>query len=488
MRHLTIIALLLSTAIGKAQSADSFDEFRRSVFNDFAETRETIFRNFDSFRDSVNARYADFLRSAWSSHTPLAPIPKPREEAPIEPVIYDDSQDIPPVVIDSRPLPQPQPEPSPRPVKPIHENTAPSRILTFPFYGLDISLRAPANSSGISFSTSDDRSIAQAWTQLSDGRLDNTLADLLDIRGRNQLCDWAFLQLIDRFAESYADRSLRPLLTAWLLCQAGYQIRLASDSNTLSLLFASRHTIFDRSYYILDGTKYYPLHPSSGNLRICNARFDGETPLSLLITGEQNLGMQMTSPRTITSLAYPAMSADVAVNSHLINFYDSYPSSSIGSNPLTRWAICANTPFASETARPLYETLRKHLAGCTTEEALSRLLNWVQTGFKYELDNTIWGHDRAFFAEETLYYPACDCEDRAILFSRLVRDILGLPVALVYYPNHLATAVALPEPATGVTVNIDGHPFLICDPTYIGASIGCQMPGLDISQVRTLLL
>ena len=34
-----------------------------------------------------------------------------------------------------------------------------------------------------------------------------------------------------------------------------------------------------------------------------------------------------------------------------------------------------------------------------------------------------------------------NCEDRAILFTRIVRDLLGLKCILIYYPGHLASAV-----------------------------------------------
>ena len=34
-----------------------------------------------------------------------------------------------------------------------------------------------------------------------------------------------------------------------------------------------------------------------------------------------------------------------------------------------------------------------------------------------------------------------NCEDRAILFTRIVRDLLGLKFILIYYPGHLASAV-----------------------------------------------
>ena len=69
-------------------------------------------------------------------------------------------------------------------------------------------------------------------------------------------------------------------------------------------------------------------------------------------------------------------------------------------------------------------------------------MKFVET-FEYKLDSEMWGvADRAFFPDETLHYPYRDCEDGAILFTRLVRDLLGLPSALVYYPGHLAAAVA----------------------------------------------
>ena len=38
---------------------------------------------------------------------------------------------------------------------------------------------------------------------------------------------------------------------------------------------------------------------------------------------------------------------------------------------------------------------------------------------EYGYDDEIWGKDRLFFADETIHYPFSDCEDRAILFSRL---------------------------------------------------------------------
>ena len=108
--------------------------------------------------------------------------------------------------------------------------------------------------------------------------------------------------------------------------------------------------------------------------------------------------------------------------------------------------------------------------------------------FEYQYDEKVWGGDRAFFAEETLYYPYADCEDRSILYSRLVRDLLGLDVVLVYYPGHLATAVRFPMQLPGDFFELESGKYLVCDPTYIGAPIGVSMPNMDEQKAKVILL
>ena len=119
---------------------------------------------------------------------------------------------------------------------------------------------------------------------------------------------------------------------------------------------------------------------------------------------------------------------------------------------------------------------------------MERLLNWVQTSLVYEYDDKVWGHDRAFFAEESLFYPYADCEDRSILISRLVRDLLGLKTILIYYPGHLAMAVGFTEDVKGDYILLNGHKFVVCDPTYIGARVGETMPKMDNATAKVILL
>jgi hypothetical protein len=92
--------------------------------------------------------------------------------------------------------------------------------------------------------------------------------------------------------------------------------------------------------------------------------------------------------------------------------------------------------------------------------------------FEYKTDDEQYGYEKWNFCEENLYYPYNDCEDRAFLFSRLVRELLHLEVVLLQYSDHFSTAVHFTTPVSGSYFTIDGKKFIVCDPTYIGAMIG----------------
>ncbi|MDE5550513.1 MAG: hypothetical protein K2I99_04085, partial [Bacteroidaceae bacterium] len=196
-----------------------------------------------------------------------------------------------------------------------------------------------------------------------------------------------------------------------------------------------------------------------------------------------------SEPRTLKSSRFPDMELTVQVNKNLIDFMNSYPTSAVGSNFMTRWAMYANKPLEAQLAGELLQNLRQKLMGLNELEATERLLNWVQTAFVYEYDDKVWGDDRAFFPEETLYYPYCDCEDRSILFTRLVRNLLGLKCVLIYYPGHLASAVHFTsDDVAGDYILLDGQRFVVCDPTYIGAPVGRTMPDMDNETAHVILL
>ena len=448
---------------------------------------------YDDFRKQCNEKYAEFVRETWKEFQMAPALPVP-EDVPVPPVEYPIEEREKP--IESHPIPfgkivpPPVVLPQPQPLEPVKTAPLPTRKLyPFTFFGTEWNVSFPTEVR-FHLNDCDENTLADTWLRLADGAYDALLQDCLTLRTEYKLCDWAYLLMLQEIAHTFLGQNTNEaiLLTAFLYCQSGYKMRMARQDGHLFLLYASRHAIYNLSYWTLGEEKYYPLTPVKGSLYICPAVFPKETPLSLLIPREQGFAKQLSGKRLLQSRKYPEMKVTVYSNKNLLDFYDTYPTSMINDDFGTRWAFYANTPASEEMQQVLYPELKKYIQGKSQQEAGNMLLNFVQTAFTYEYDDKAWGCDRAFFPDETLYYPYCDCEDRSILLSRVVRDVMGLGVVLLYYPGHIATAIHFTEEVAGDYLTIGGKRYVVCDPTYINAPVGKTMTGMDNSTAHIIFL
>lgn len=484
MKRLIFILFLMASLSVDAQT----DEFRKQ-YDDFKRKAQ---KEYSDFRDEANRHYVEFMRQAWRQYKTLPAIPKPKDEE-VKPVVMPEedrnkSIDNKPVVIEEVITP-PAPEPQPVPIAPIKENPQPEeKYVSFAFYGTDCRVRFNGDER-FTLTDSSNKSIAEVWERMSGDAYNNTIRDCLELRICMKLCDWAYLNMLDAMAEACLGKTNEAtMLAAFIYCQSGYKMRIGRAGAKLCLLYASEHTIYDQPYFNIDGSMYYVFKSKESSLEICEAAMPKEKSMSLYITDMQTLSFDKSQQRILQSERYPEIKVQTSVNRNLINFYNDYPTSEIGNNFMTRWAMYAKTPMDGNTSKELYASLKEKMKGMGKQAAVERLLNFVQTAFVYEYDDKVWGGDRAFFAEETLFYPYCDCEDRSILFSRLVRDITGLDVILVYYPGHLATAVCFDTDVHGDYILLNNRRFTVCDPTYIGAPVGATMPKMDNKTANVILL
>lgn len=369
-------------------------------------------------------------------------------------------------------------------IKPVKEESIEIRFdeelatMPFSFFGTEMKVRLD-ESRRINIGEIKPARVADALAHLSTKEYDNLLYDCLQLKKKYALCDWAYTLMLKTITDQFCGEGTNEasLLMGYLMYQSGYKIKFGyNKANTLYVLLASKHTIYDKGGYMLDDFTYYPMEDIEGDLYICSAQFPKEQGLSLVINTDQRLKDNESETRTVRSRLYPELTMTYSINKNLIDFYDTYPSSCLNNDFTTKWVMYALTPLNEDVKNQIYPALRQQLDGLNDQEKVACILNLIQTGYEYQYDDVVWGGDRAFFAEETLYYPYCDCEDRAILFSRLIRDIVGLECVLVYYPGHLAAAVNFKTPVPGDYYMLDGKRFTITDPTYINAGIGMQMP------------
>lgn len=480
-----LISLLfgLSMFTSSAQTDDFYAQYEK--FSKHAKAE------YEDYRAQCNAEYVKFLERAWKEYKVLPSIPRPKDEV-VPPTIMPrqdknkkQAKEIPIENVVSPILSLPQP----KPISPIYENDkVEEKNFSFSYMGTTCEVRLPKDLN-IRMSGCESCMIATIWKQLATNAMDNTIRDFLALRLKMQLCDWAYLNLIDTFAKAFCGHGNEAvIMAAFIYSQSGYKMRLGRDCEKLYLLYGSKHGIYEKGYIVIEGINYYPLDDKVERMEISDFSFPQEQSMSLYIENAQKFTIRPSAKRKLASEQYHDVSIDSQVNLNLIQFYNTYPSSEVNGNFMTRWKMYADTPMDESVSQMLYPDIKNKIEGLSDVQAVNQILNWVQTAFQYEYDDKVWGHDRAFFAEETLYYPYCDCEDRAILFTRLVRDLLGLKCILVYYPGHLASAVCLKQQVNGDYISLDGDVYTICDPTYIGAPVGITMPEMDNRSAKVIKL
>lgn len=480
-----LISLLfgLSMFTSSAQTDDFYAQYEK--FSKHAKAE------YEDYRAQCNAEYVKFLERAWKEYKVLPSIPRPKDEV-VPPTIMPrqdknkkQAKEIPIENVVSPILSLPQP----KPISPIYENDkVEEKNFSFSYMGTTCEVRLPKDLN-IRMSGCESCMIATIWKQLATNAMDNTIRDFLALRLKMQLCDWAYLNLIDTFAKAFCGHGNEAvIMAAFIYSQSGYKMRLGRDCEKLYLLYGSKHGIYEKGYIVIEGINYYPLDDKVERMEISDFSFPQEQSMSLYIENAQKFTIRPSAKRKLASEQYHDVIIDSQVNLNLIQFYNTYPSSEVNGNFMTRWKMYADTPMDESVSQMLYPDIKNKIEGLSDVQAVNQILNWVQTAFQYEYDDKVWGHDRAFFAEETLYYPYCDCEDRAILFTRLVRDLLGLKCILVYYPGHLASAVCLKQQVNGDYISLDGDVYTICDPTYIGAPVGITMPEMDNRSAKVIKL
>lgn len=491
------ILLVLSLCLSLTVEAQSFDEYKRQRLDEFDSYKDKKMSEFAEYRNRVNKEFAEYMRQKWVWLDGDEAVQDPKKDIPdVKPVVLPELDEV--VIPDDNEIPLfdlvpiPELDPTPILVTPIPYKPRPSEEkLDFVFYGTECSVRFDLSRKTV-LNGCRENSVADMWDELSTSAYNNLLHDCNEIRENLNLCDWAYLQLAGVVADLVygAGTNEAVLLEAYIMNQSGFKIRLGrSYGDRLHVLIATADDMYNRSYWTMDGTHYYlSRNENISGLYVFDTSFPEEQLLRLSVVAEQKITHKMSAPRHLYSDRYPDMNVQTEANVNMMKFYENYPPSFRRNNSFSQWYHYANAPISQSVKDDIYPTIKACIAGKTQQEAANIIINFVQTAFEYKTDDEVWGDERSFFPEESLYYPYCDCEDRSILFSRLVRDLMGLDVVLLYYPGHLATAVCFDEYISGDYIIVNGRRYLVCDPTYINASIGRTMPGMDNSSVKVVCL
>lgn len=466
MRKYFFILLLCSSSMIAQNTNSDYQAFRKGVLG-----------SYDNFRKTVLEEYAKYLQGIWDEYELFRGIKRDKEPKPsIAPKVDIKPQDVSPVLSlpTVKPTVQPTTAPTnnPIPVKPTIPSTLPNMF--FSFYGMKLSTILCHIQTIVGI---EHQAIAKVWTTYQQDRImKDVILSLLSLAMAYELNDWFTFELVRNYAEaSCKNPESKTVLQHFLLVNMGYDVRLASCGNQLLLLVPFNQQVYERSYLVIDDKKYYAFYDDSTSkiqntgvytCRLPNATDKGRN-IDLTMRGG-HLGIK-------TGMTHRFSMSDGKISLH--GSVDEGTMEAIRHYPLTDIPFYAMSTIDSNFHQSLLEQVNEQIQGCSKKEAVGRILHFVQYAFDYATDGEQHGYEKPYFIEENFYYPKNDCEDRAILFAFLVRNVLGLDVHLVQYPGHECTAVNFSTShMNGEGYMYKGKAFYICDPTFIGASIGQCMP------------
>jgi len=448
-------------------------------------------QKFEQYLSEEDKKFTDFLRKEWVQQG-LNPADFPLEKPkPKTPPVYTPGTDagLPPPEKRPDPVPEPPPPPEPQPEIAVPPAAIPpadisatvyTEMIDLSYYGAE--LQVPFNPQ-LSISMGGEitgNAIADFWKEFSSREHKELIRYFVELKKSLGLNDFGYARLIYQTASGkYASENERVLFTWFVLNKSGYRARVAYLNKDVFLLLQSDNQVYGVTFFIDLATKkkFYmiPFNQRplpSGKVYIYKEDFpDAVNAVSLDFEAMPRLGSVEKTRKVNFTYRGQEYTVNLIYNEPLTGFFEWYPQ--------TDFSVYFSSGVNPRSSDHLLGQFRPLIKDLKQTEAANFLLHFVQQATEYKTDDDHFGREKPLFAEESLRYSYSDCEDRSVLFAYLVRQLLGLEVIGLDYPDHIATAVRFTESLNGDTIEWKGKKYYICDPTYIGADIGICMPAYE---------
>lgn len=473
-RRVGILMFLLFPFFLNAQDFEQIKKQMQEEFDRYSIDRQN---GFDDYISKIDQNFSDYLKNAWREYNLFVGI---KPDSTPKPNVTPDFKDEPrqkPIdkILPVKPILQKGIDPSIQPRLPGLSRFEPddykTNTIDFSFYYQKLSVSYDVNlfvDIPANFSV---KNVSNYWDTISQANYIHLLVQMKEISSNLNLNDWGFYKLLETFANQLypAGSNGSKLLVWYLLTRSDYLIRVGFDGNQVNHLLASSTIIYEKPYYTFNNIRFYLL--SSEVQKVIT--YEQDFPEARILF-DLNIYKPLKFKNALTNRTLKVndhgseIPLNFTYNKACVEFYNDIPLSDI--------KLYFDAAFSEEAENSSLSNLKYLITGKTELEAANLILNFVQTGFAYKTDDEQFNAEKYFFPDDNLHYPFCDCEDRSVLFARLIGKLLNLEVIGLEYPGHMATAVAFSSEIQGDHILINEKKFTVCDPTYINAPVGYTMP------------
>lgn len=470
-----IVFFISSVASLLAQNDTTFNEMQKE-FSDFQEEADSEMHSFLSENDSLFLR---FLQQSWEEYK-VYEIDRDEKPKPmIQPVLtpesdYDSAPDFkgeeiqvvpaskinstePGIVSDVSEIQFQKPE----------EYESLAIVKSFELFGAEFMIQCyPDRMSRVESIT--ERGIQDYYRIFADQSdlWNSNLVLLLEKKEFYRFNDWGYYLILQEAARQIFEGHNEQLLFVWYaMINCGYIVKIAYSGDKLFLLIPSKHELYNIPFLIDKGLKYYLFgsHESPKEVIKTYPGFHTDSARIFSFSFTQ-VPLISNTEQLVKTLTWKNREISISFQKGLLDY--------LGSMPQSALSLYYSLPLSAESMKELDALLSPILQGKTARQKVDLLLEFIQTAIPYTSDRAQFGAEHYLFAEECLYYPGADCEDRTVLLKQLVMHYTGLPALSLEYESHVTLAVHFPDAAPGDYVMHNGKKYTICDPTFINARAG----------------
>ena len=340
--------------------------------------------------------------------------------------------------------------------------------VTVDFYSERITVNYDAKLiSSYSNSLAKEDDIVAFYKNLEKRPYQSLLSSLKKAKSQYQLNDWLYYQLLekslDKICQSRSDR-FQGVMSWLVMTKSGYDARATFTKSDFYVNVATKEEVFESPMFVVNGESFANLSAIHRQGRMIKMVYGvkyapNNAGKHFSFSLDKHPKLKPVEQRFVYSFDYKDKIVEMVakVDKTIVDVMKDYPKFDE--------IYFVRAPFSKSTKSSLLPALKKAMIGMGEQEQMEFLVAFTRGGLRYGSDRRNFGKtNRPLTAEEALFYPAVDCEDKVAVIYNLVKELTALKAVVLAMPEHLSFAVDLKQPV-GKTIQHRGKKYTICDPT-----------------------
>lgn len=293
------------------------------------------------------------------------------------------------------------------------------------------------------------------------------IASLKKAQKQYQLNDWLYYKLLeqslDKICRSKSDR-FQGVVSWLIMAKSGYDARATYTKSNFYVNVATQEEVFESPMFEIKGESFANLSAILRQGRmvrmVYGVQYAPNGPgKQFSFAMNHHPKLKAVEQRVVYSFDYKDKEIEMVakVDKTIVDIMNDYPKFDE--------IYFVRAPLSKSTKSSLLPALKKAMTGMGEQEQMEFLVAFTRGGLRYGSDRRNFGSkNKPLTAEEALFYPEVDCEDKVAVMYNLVKELTELKAVVLALPDHLSFAVDLKQPV-GQTVRHKGKKYTICDPT-----------------------